>query len=198
MRKPILKNSIYHLYLRGTDKKDIFLDESDYQRFLNLLKYCNRKDSIAFSTLMRKKKIDILKILNTIIENLGKVIIATLMPNHFHILIKCMNDGSISKYMQKVLGSYARYFNNKYKKQGYKFENKFQYRRIENDYDLQNTIDYIYHNPAKLLDKEYKHIDLLNGKYKLSAQQKSYIKNYPYTYKGPTFAKYKKRFDLYF
>lgn len=198
MRKPILKNNIYHVYLRGIDKKDIFRDESDYQRFLKLLKYCNRKDSIHFSTLMRKEKKDILKILNAIIEDLGKIIIATLMPNHFHILIKCINNGSISKYMQKVLGSYALYFNKKYKKQGYKFENKFQYRRIENDYDLQNTIDYIYHNPTKLLDREYTHIDLLNKKYKLSRQQKTLIKNYPYTYKGPTFAKYKKRFNLYF
>jgi putative transposase len=198
VRKPLVEDAYYHLYLRGIDKKDIFLDEKDYQRFLNLLIYCNRKNSVSFSTLLRKTKSEIDKALNIIKEELGEIIIATLMPNHFHICIKCLEDKSVGKFMQKVLGSYAMYFNRRYKKEGRKFERSYQYRQISDDNDLQNTIDYIYNNPAKLLDKKYKHIKLLNGQYQLSIKQKFLVKNYPYTYKGLTFVEYKKQFELEF
>jgi len=196
MREKINIGEYGHVYLRGVDKKDIFLEQSDYERFLKLLKYCNKKNSLSFSVLLRRKKEKIDEALSDITEDLNNVIIATLMPNHFHILIRCIGDYSVGKHMHKVLDSYARYFNKKYAKKGYRFESKYQYRKIENEHDLQNTIDYIYNNPAKLLDKEYKHIDLLNGKYKLSKKQSDFVKKYPHTYKGPTFAEYRRRFNL--
>ena len=56
--------------------------------------------------------------------------------------------------------------------------NNSVFQNIYYEYDLQNTIDYIYHNPAKLLDNNYKHLDFLNGLYKLSRDQINYVKNY--------------------
>ncbi len=190
-RTKIKKDEYCHIYLRGIEKKDIFIDESDYLRFLKLINHCNKKNSIAFSTLIRKKKEEISNILNEKKEELSNIIIGTLMPNHFHILVKCVFDGSIGKYMQKVLNSYAKYFNNKYAKKGYRFENKYQYRKITDEYDLKNTINYIYNNSAKLYDKNYDHKDYISGKYKMTKEQKLFVKKYPYTFKGKNYNEYK-------
>ena len=198
MREKIFSGEYLHLYLRGVKKEDIFLDQLDYQRFMILLKHCNKKDSEPLSVLFKKKQTEIYASLSNVKEDYGNIIISTLMPNHFHILIQCLEDGSVGKYMQRVLTAFAKYFNNRHSEKGHKFENKYQYRKITNDYDLQNTIDYIYHNPAKLLDENYKHIDLINGKYKLSKKQKDFLKDYFYTYKGPSFPDYREKFSLNF
>lgn len=188
-REKILTNEYVHLYSRGINKNNIFLDNQDYFRFLNLVKYCNKRNSAPFSELLRKKPEEISNVLKNPIEELGEILICTLMPNHFHILVKCLEDGSISKLMQRTLGSYAMYFNVKYSKSGHKFESKYKFRKITDEHDLSNTIDYIYNNPLKILDKNYKHIDLLNGLYKTNKRQRLFLKNYKFTYKGPTFVK---------
>lgn len=196
MRKNILKGEICHIYLRGVDKQIIFKDEEDYVRFSNLLNYCNRSDSKQFSNFLKNGKKKVEKILKEKKEDYINTIIRTLMPNHFHLSIISLGDGFVGKYMQKVLDSYTKYFNSKYKRKGHLFEQKYDYRKINNDYDLHNTIDYIYNNPAKLLDKDYKHINLLNGEYHLTKEQKSFIKKYPYTFKGDVFKIYKEYFKL--
>jgi len=153
---------------------------------MRLIKYYNRKTNQPFSSIFKKEPEELRTILQTYKEDYGQILISTLMPNHFHILIKCLEDGSIGKYMQKILTAFSMYFNKRYSKDGHTFESKYKYRKIENEYDLRNTIDYIYNNPVKLLDKNYKHVDLINGQYNLSKEQEEFIRKYPYTFQGPT------------
>ena len=176
MRTKMLKKEICHIYLRGVDKQKIFKDENDYKRFKMLLNFCNKKNRMSFSEFLKKKDRNEEKFLNEKKEDYANIIIQTLMPNHFHSSLICLGNGYISKYMQKVLDSYTRYFNIKYKRKGHLFECKYEFRRITDDHDLQNTIDYIYNNPAKLLDKNYNHKDFLNGNYKMSKKQKGLLK----------------------
>jgi REP element-mobilizing transposase RayT len=187
MLEKTIKNEFYHVYSRGVDKSLIFLEDSDYLRFIILLKYCNRKNSTSLSILMRKKASDIKEALTVVREDLGNIIIATLMPNHFHILTKCLEDGSVGNLMQKILISYAKYFNKKYNKLGHRLENTYKRKRIKTDSNLRNIVSYIYNNPAKILDKDYSHKSFLLGEYQMSKEQEGFVKNYPYTYKGPTF-----------
>ena len=37
----------YHIFDRGTEKRDIFLNESNYQRFLILLYLCNGNNPVV-------------------------------------------------------------------------------------------------------------------------------------------------------
>lgn len=186
MREKILANEYIHIYSRGSDKKDLFYDKQDYYRFFNLLKYYNKKNTISFSSLLKKKGAEITKILGEYTEDYVEILIFTLMPNHFHLVIKCLGDGSVGKYMHKVLTAFAMYFNKKYSKTGHRFESKYKYRKIQDDTDLKNAINYVYLNPAKILDGIYSHIDFLNGKYRLSYKQRKFISKYPFTFQGPT------------
>lgn len=46
MRKtPFATGEYYHIYNRGVDKRNIFLDNKDYVRFLTGMKEFNRADS---------------------------------------------------------------------------------------------------------------------------------------------------------
>ena len=42
----------YHLYSRGTDKRTIFMDHHDYQRFKALLYVCNSTNSVDITKLV--------------------------------------------------------------------------------------------------------------------------------------------------
>jgi REP element-mobilizing transposase RayT len=78
-----------------------------------------------------------------------------LMPNHFHLMIEQIGDIPVSNLMLKLCTSYARYVNQKYKRVGHIFQDKFKAVLIENNSQLMWTSAYIHMNPVK--DKIVKH-----------------------------------------
>lgn len=57
----------------------------------------------------------------------------TLMPNHYHISMQQLRDNGITKFMRKLNGGMAKYFNIKYGKVGSLFQGKYKAKIIEND-----------------------------------------------------------------
>ena len=137
----------YHLYNRGNAKRTIFLDEKDYERFLQLLRVCNSTKHINIRDLPE-------------VFDPGAPLIAIgaycLMPNHFHLLVKEITPNGISIFMQKMSTAYVMYFNKKYEVSGSLFEGKFKARHIDNDRYLRYCYAYIHLNPIKLLQKDWK------------------------------------------
>ncbi len=59
MRKTVFANGeYYHIYNRGVDKREVFLDEEDYLRFLTCLREFNRQEAIGslYSQSFKNKK----------------------------------------------------------------------------------------------------------------------------------------------
>jgi putative transposase len=98
------------------------------------------------------------------------------MPNHFHILITQPEDGDISKFMQKLSTAYVMYYNKKYKRTGGLFEGKFKSQHLNSDRYLKYLFSYIHLNPIKLIDREWKDMDIRN---KTVALQ--YLQEYQYS-----------------
>jgi REP element-mobilizing transposase RayT len=117
------KSKVYHIMLRGNEKKDIFLDDEDREKFL--------------STIRDKNK-----------ENKWLIYAYCLMDNHVHLLI---NEGldTIASIMKKINTSYAYYFNNKYKRVGHLLQDRFRSENIEDDSYLLAAVRYIHNNPVK-------------------------------------------------
>lgn len=67
----------------------------------------------------------------------------TLMPNHFHLLLQEINDGGISKFMQRLCGSMSRHFNTKYEETGSLFQSSFKSRTISDDRYLNWCAPYV-------------------------------------------------------
>ena len=50
----LLEGEFYHVYNRGTDKRVLFRDDTDRQRFLKLLYISNSVESVNISNILRK------------------------------------------------------------------------------------------------------------------------------------------------
>jgi putative transposase len=142
------EEGVYHLYNRGVDKRIIFKDKSDCTFFLRLLKqYLSPKDSLkdfinATARLDRITRSN----MHGEIELLG----FALMSNHFHLLVKQTVKDGISKFMGRLLTSYAIYFNKKYSRVGHLFQDRYKGAIILNDSYLLHLSRYIHLNPRKI------------------------------------------------
>jgi len=117
----IIEDGCYHTITRGIRKIRSFIDDSDYQRYLKLLaKY--------------KKKFQF------------KLYGWCLMPNHPHLII---SSNSLSKTMHAINFSYAQYFNYRYSKVGYLWQNRFKSYVVNKDKYLLNLVAYIEYNPVR-------------------------------------------------
>lgn len=142
-----VKGEFYHIYNRGTDKRVLFRDKTDHQRFLKLLYLSNSVSSINVRNILRKDSEPY-----TFARGAPLVSIGTycLMPNHFHILLTPCVDNGVSKFMQKLSTGYSMYFNKRYNRTGTLFEGAFKSKWSDHDTYLKYLYAYIHLNPLKL------------------------------------------------
>ena len=147
----------YHLYNRGVDKRIIFNNSYDYNRFLLLLYLCNSNEPVDLGNLLRNEGRSFSDVLSMDKgENIVAVASYVLMPNHFHILVKEIIEGGISKFMEKILTGYSMYFNKKNRRTGSLFEGRFKATHVNKNEYLKYMFSYIHLNPIKLIDSNWK------------------------------------------
>lgn len=147
----------YHIYSRGVRKTQIFHDERDYIRFTYLLlhfqgEYYPSNISSAVSNFVRCRSFQTRQsTIEKIVESRGVSLVAfTLMSNHLHLGLYAHKDGGISNYMKRVLGAYAKYYNEKYKETGHLFQGKFGRVHISSNEQFLHTTAYIHLNQTEL------------------------------------------------
>lgn len=155
--KQYVDNSYYHIYNRGVEKRLIFLDQQDYAVFLNYLKeYLLPKDEENLSKRLSdpntsyKEKDKVIKLLR--LNNFANEITFLaycLMPNHFHFFIKQKDSLSIDKFMQSFGTRYTMYFNRKYKRVGFLYQDTYKAVLIETDEQFLYLSKYI-HKQAQI------------------------------------------------
>ncbi|CAN5118310.1 hypothetical protein BH11PAT3_BH11PAT3_2930 [soil metagenome] len=145
----------YHIFNRGVGKQVIFHDKKDYQRFLFLILHF--QFSGAYNPLGRYVKEFVEHRVFNILSEKREIELAAfcLMSNHFHLIIKESEEGGISRYMQRVLNSYTKYFNAKYSKSGHLFQGPYKAVHIEDDKQLLHVSAYIHKNPSEWKDYEW-------------------------------------------
>lgn len=164
----------YHVYNRGADKRQIFLDEEDHQRFISLLYLCNNAVPTHRSDLTRHSFKELFSITReTTLTNIGAY---CLMPNHFHLLLHEQSENGISTFMQKLSTAYAMYFNKRYERSGVLFQGKFKATRVVRDYHLKHLFAYIHLNPLGIIDDMWKKHALKNRK-----EAERFIETYRYS-----------------
>ncbi|RJQ36975.1 hypothetical protein C4559_04590 [Candidatus Microgenomates bacterium] len=140
---PFLSENFYHLFNRGVEKRIIFSDDHDYQRFLQTLYYYQFSGPKPRFSTHKKFKIKDFSHNPKIID----IICYCLMPNHFHLLIRQVKEGGIQEFIQKVINSYTKYYNTKHNRVGHLFQGVFKAVPIETDEQLLNVSRYIHLNP---------------------------------------------------
>ena len=164
----------YHLYNRGVDKRIIFTEKVDYQRFLALLYLCNTTESIRTPKDFRAEYKDVFTTPRK--EMLVDICAYCLMPNHFHLLIKEKSANGISLFMQKLTTAYTMYFNARHERSGALFQGVFKSQHALDDRYLKYLISYVHLNPVKLVESGWKAEGLKNKK-----RAEEFLENYEYS-----------------
>lgn len=136
--KDRVPESCYHVYARGVNKRNIFVEYCDYGYFIKLFERYLSKDPVIDST-------------NEVYPNyLNKIDILCycLKKNHFHLLIYQHDVPSLELFMRSVMTSYSKYFNLKYKRTGPLFESRYKAVRIDSENYLMHVSRYIHLNPT--------------------------------------------------
>lgn len=171
-------DELYHVYNRGVEKRDIYLDRREYERFLSLLFLANSAKPIHIQKTDQSSQGWTLTAALEVErdETLVDIVAYCLMPNHFHILVKEKDEGAISKFMQKLSTGYTMYFNKRHDRNGALFQGKFKATHADEDRYLKYLYSYIHLNPIKLIQSDWKEIGIKNFN-----QAENYLNQYKYS-----------------
>lgn len=138
------EDAYYHVFNRGVEKRDIFLEEKDYRFFQTYL----------FIYLHPLKKVlekhpDLpLRLYNKNLSQEVELLGYCLMPNHFHLLLKQKTKHGISKLMKQLTNAYTLFFNQKNKRVGGLMQGRFKAAQIMDDNLFVHILRYIHLNPV--------------------------------------------------
>lgn len=121
--RDISDTGIYHVMIRGINKMNLFHDKTDKLKLTEIISKMKTQGEYSLYAYC-------------------------IMNNHAHLLLKEEED-SISRSMKRICVSYSHYYNNKHKRVGHVFQDRFRSEKIENDNYLLECIRYIHNNPVK-------------------------------------------------
>lgn len=147
----------YHVYNRGVEKRDIFIDKKDWARFHRLLYLANSSQSFEFREI-ESQAVETIERGNPLVA-IGAYV---LMPNHFHILVKEITQSGLSTFMRKLATGYSMYFNKKHERVGPLFQGRFKAEHVSQDEHLKYLYAYIHLNPVKLIEPKWQDIGIKN------------------------------------
>ncbi len=121
---------IYHVINRGNMRMQVFDDAEDYAYFLKLLQDGLKREAVELHAYC-------------------------LMPNHFHLLLMPLVEGSLSHFMQWVMTSHVRYYHRKNKTSGHIWQGRYKSFVVQKDSYYLSLVRYIEANAlrAKLVNK---------------------------------------------
>jgi REP element-mobilizing transposase RayT len=117
----------FHIFCRGNEKRNIFLDANDYEHFLSKMKNYKEIHKVT-------------------------VVCYCLMPNHFHLLLRQNVKEPLYLFVHRLTVSHAMYFNKRYNRVGHLFQGRFKAKLIPNDEYLLHLSRYIHLNPLEIIN----------------------------------------------
>jgi len=157
--KKYVEEGNYHIYNRGVEGREIFLDEQDYRVFLEYLKRYlvdyKKEGKERPSTTAHRERMSLA----------GDVVLLAycLMPNHVHLLVGQRSKTGITKLMQRVGTKYGMYFNRKYDRKGTLWEGVYKAVLVESEEQMLHVSRYIHLNPVKMTKKRYGLVETVTG-----------------------------------
>lgn len=144
-KTPLVSGEIYHVFNRGVAKLPIFYDKRDYNHLLEVIYYYQfQGPKPKFSQLKQLKDFNFERN-----KKIVEILCYCLMPNHYHFLIRQLEDNGLSEFISKLSNSYTKYFNIRHERVGPLLQGQFKAKRIEDDEQLIHVSRYIHLNPLK-------------------------------------------------
>lgn len=136
IKLPTQNTTLFHIYNKGIPFEKIFIDEEDYACFCQYLEqYLSPQNDqtdtkITFNIRGKEYKGEPRQTKNYF----GRVelIAYNLLPDHFHLILKELENNSVQKLMRSLGTRYAMYFNKKYNRTGPLFLGSYKSVTINN------------------------------------------------------------------
>ncbi len=104
----VVPNHLHHLVARGNNEQSVFIDDADYQQFLQWLREAARRWRVAIHAY-------------------------ALLPNRVHLLATPADADGLGKMMQAVGRLYVPYFNSRHRRTGSLWEGRFRATVVDAD-----------------------------------------------------------------
>jgi putative transposase len=115
--------AVYHITSRGNERKDIFLDDFDRKKFLDMLEDYHERYEINIYCFL-------------------------LMSNHYHLVFET-TKANLLKVMHGINSGYTLYFNRKYGRVGHLFQGRYKGILVDKDTYLLELSRYVHRNPVR-------------------------------------------------
>jgi putative transposase len=114
---------VYHVTVRGNERRDIFRDDEDRTEFLEILDYAIKTHG-------------------------NRLYSYVLMNNHFHLLLETPL-GDLGEFMRRFNITYTGYFNRRHNRVGHLYQGRYKSIVVEKDEYLSVLSRYIHLNPIR-------------------------------------------------
>jgi len=115
--------ALYHVTSRGNERRKIFRDDTDRERFLDILCDYHKRYGILIHSYV-------------------------LMGNHYHLVLETP-QGNLLKVMHGLNGGYTGYFNRRHNRSGHLFQGRYKGILVDKDAYLLQLSRYVHLNPVK-------------------------------------------------
>lgn len=116
-------SGIYHVMIRGADRRIIFGDDEDCQTFMNIVRRIKKRHPFNLYA-------------------------CCLMGNHVHLLIREEQE-SVDVIIKRLGVTYVAYYNHKYDLLGHLFQDRFHSEAVDTQAYFLDVLRYICQNPVK-------------------------------------------------
>ncbi len=117
------ESGIYHIIMRGINRQILFEDEEDSAKMVRTLQRYREKSKYELYAYC-------------------------LMGNHLHLLLK-EGQEPLETVMRRICGSYVLWYNKKYDRVGYLFQDRYKSEPVEGESYFLTVLRYIFRNPQK-------------------------------------------------
>jgi putative transposase len=119
------KGYVYHILTRGNNREDVFKDEMDYKKYIEILQRYREKYKF-------------------------KLYYYVLMRNHVHLVVEPTEEGgTLAEIMKGINLSYAQYYKFRYKHIGHFWQDRYKSIIISKDDYLLACGSYVELNPVR-------------------------------------------------
>lgn len=144
----------YHIYDRGVDHRDVFMDQNDDARFyMSMLAFNDElvrtEQKTRFSRISDMPK-------EPACRPLVEILSFCLLSNHYHILVRQLVDGGVTQFFHRLMTGYTKYFNKKYERTGRLFESSFKAVMVKDESHLFHLPRYIHLNALDVTDMHWR------------------------------------------
>lgn len=117
------ESGIYHVMLRGVNKQQIFEEQEDYEKFIQILEDCKKISKFELYAYC-------------------------LMENHIHLLLRVEKE-PLETVFRRIGSRFVYWYNIKYERHGHLFQDRYKSEPIDDDAYFIVALRYILRNPVK-------------------------------------------------